>query len=216
MLTEEIENVKKFQRMTLLNPKEENSKNIIPFITTYNRTLPEVKKVLSKHWGLLQINEKFKTAFESKPMICYRRNQNLQNLIGGNILSENKVVRKSIPKKLVQGKCFPCNSRRNNLCCRQVLETNIFKSTKTNKEFKIFHNLNCKSKNVIYLLECKLHKVQYVGKSETAFNIRLNNHRKDVKNPNSIPASKHFDSQEHIYERDAKFILLEQLKKQYR
>ena len=31
-------------------------------------------------------------------------------------------------------------------------------------------------------------KVQYIEKAETAFNIKLNNHRKDVNNPKSIPA----------------------------
>ena len=28
-------------------------------------------------------------------------------------------------------------------------------------------------------MECKLCNKQYIGKAETAFNIRLNNHRKD-------------------------------------
>ena len=42
-----------------------------------------------------------------KPIICYRRNKNLRNLIGGNILSKNEVVRKGIPTKLIQGKCSP-------------------------------------------------------------------------------------------------------------
>ena len=135
------------------------------------------------------------------------------NLFIFNILSKNEVVRKAIPTKLIQGKCSPCNSRRNNLCCKQVLPATTFRSAKTNKEFKIFHKLNCKSVNVIYLLECNLHHIQYIGKSETPFNIRLNNHRKDVKNPNSIPACKHFNEQGHIYERDAKFILIEQLRK---
>ena len=41
-------------------------------------------------------------------------------------------------------------------------------------------------------MECALCKIQYVGKAETAFNIRLNNHRKDVNNPKSIPADLHF------------------------
>ena len=33
---------------------------------------------------------------------------------------------------------------------------------------------------------------QYVGKNNTPFNIRLNNHRKDVKDPKTILADKHF------------------------
>ena len=40
---------------------------------------------------------------------------------------------------------------------------------------------------MIYLMECALCKVQYVEKAETAFNIELSNHRKDVNNPKSVP-----------------------------
>ena len=39
---------------------------------------------------------------------------------------------------------------------------------------------NCKSDFVIYLLECKKCHIQYVGKAETDFNLRLNNHHKDA------------------------------------
>ena len=38
--------------------------------------------------------------------------------------------------------------------------------------------------------------VEYVGKSEISFNIRLNNHRNDIKNPNAIEACKHFNNNE--------------------
>ena len=60
-------------------------------------------------------------------------------------------------------------------------------------------------------MECALCKVQYVGKAETAFNIRLNNHRKDVNNPKSIPADLHFGKPGHSFNLHAKFALIEQL-----
>ena len=37
-------------------------------------------------------------------------------------------------------------------------------------------------------MECILCRIQYVGKSKTSFNLRLNNHRKDVSIPKAIPA----------------------------
>ena len=42
-------------------------------------------------------------------------------------------------------------------------------------------------------MECTLRKIQYVGKAETPFNIRLNNHRSDANGNNlkAIPASIH-------------------------
>ena len=72
--------------------------------------------------------------------------------------------------------------------------------------------MNCKSSFVIYLLECYICNIQYVGKSETPFNIRLNNHRKDVKNPNAIPACKHFNRHDHDFNNHGKIIIVEQLR----
>ena len=41
-------------------------------------------------------------------------------------------------------------------------------------------------------MDCTLCNKKYVGKAETAFNIRLNNHKKDNKDPNAILACRHF------------------------
>ena len=62
-------------------------------------------------------------------------------------------------------------------------------------------------------MECTLCKIQYVGKAETTFNIRLNNHRKDANgnNPKAIPASIHFKKPHHNFNKDAKFTLIEQI-----
>ena len=60
-------------------------------------------------------------------------------------------------------------------------------------------------------MKCVLCKVQYVGKAETAFNIRLNNYRKNVNNPKSIPAYLHFRKRGYSCNLHAKFTLIEQL-----
>ena len=109
--------------------------------------------------------------------------------------------------------CQPCRTRPDNLCCKQVKKTATFSSNKDKQEYKILHEMNCKSNFVIYLLECQLCKVQYVGKSESPFNIRLNNHRKDSKKLNPILACKHFQENNHIFQREARFTLIKQIKK---
>ena len=58
-------------------------------------------------------------------------------------------------------------------------------------------------------MECILCKMEYVGKAEIAFNLRLNNHRKDTKNPNSILAWKHFQEKGHNFNKHAKFIIID-------
>ena len=60
-------------------------------------------------------------------------------------------------------------------------------------------------------MECALCKDQYVGKAETTFNIKLNNHRKYVNNPKSIPADLHFRKPGHSFNLHGKFTLIKQL-----
>ena len=61
-------------------------------------------------------------------------------------------------------------------------------------------------------MDCsKCHK-QYAGKAQTAFNLRLNNHRKDVRRINAIRADRHFNCPNHDFNRDAKFTVIEELK----
>ena len=64
--------------------------------------------------------------------------------------------------------------------------TATFKSQQTEKP------LEDKTEYAIYLMEYTICNLQYVGKNEAPFNIRLNNHRKDVKDPKAVLADKHF------------------------
>ena len=63
-------------------------------------------------------------------------------------------------------------------------------------------------------MECKKCQLQYIGKCETAFNLRLNNHRKDALHSTNttIPASKHFAIPSHNFNRDAHFTIIETIK----
>ena len=106
---------------------------------------------------------------------------------------------------------LPCLSKTGNLCCRQLTSTTTFISHQTKRKFKIYHKINCKSEYVIYLIERTLCNKQYVGKAETPFNIRLNNYRKDTKDPNAILACKYFRQQGHSFNSHAELIILDKL-----
>ena len=110
-----------------------------------------------------------------------------------------------------KGKSEPCNTSKPSLCCKQVIDTSKFQSYQTQQLYTIFLKPNCKSKFIIFLMECAPYRVQYVGKAETAFNIRRNNHRKDVNNPKSIPADLHFKKPGHSFNLHAKLTLIKQL-----
>ena len=72
--------------------------------------------------------------------------------------------------------------------------------------------MNCQSKGIVYLGSCTLcPNSQYVGKSETKWNIRLNNHRQDSQKVDTIPFDKPFQLPRHNFNEHARFTLVEQV-----
>ena len=137
-----------------------------------------MKEAVRKHWNILQINNEFKNVFPEPPIMCFRRKKNMKDFIWTKTVVNNK-TRKAILSNR-KGYSIPCHLKSENLCCKQVKHTNTFSSTVTKTTFNIYNKLNYKSSCLIYLMEYTLCKGQYTGKSETTFNIRLKNRRKDV------------------------------------
>ena len=79
-------------------PKTAN-KPRIPLVLKFNRTLPNIKEIIDKHWHLLQIKPKLKNIFQERPIIGYRKNRNLKEIIGSNKILNYKVIRKKKAKK---------------------------------------------------------------------------------------------------------------------
>ena len=148
------------------------------------------------------------------PIISFTKGTSLKQIIGTNTIHNNDQLIKTENNHDI-GKCVWCNSTRC-LFCQQLISTTTFKSYQPKKNFKIYHKLNCKSRFVIYLQECYICSIQYTGKWEIPFNIKLNNHRKAVKNPNAIPACKHFNRDGHGFNNHGKIIIIEQLRNIWR
>ena len=91
-----------------------------------------------------------------------------------------------------------------------MISLSTFKSQQTNKSY-IFRKVNCSIAYVIYLIECSLRERQYVGKSETNFNIRLKNHCKDVEKPDAILACRHFQEKKDVFSKHTKFTIIDKL-----
>ena len=143
---------------------------------------------MNRNWNILQINNEFHRVFKDTPMIAFKRSKNHQEITGSHTVKQG--FKKNLTR--LNGNSMHCSSTRPSLCCTQVLNTQTFTNQQTKRTFNIFHKLTCQSQYVIYLMECILCKIQYVGKFETPFNLTLNNHRKDVNNPTAIPACNHF------------------------
>ena len=60
-------------------------------------------------------------------------------------------------------------------------------------------------------MECAICNLHYVRKNETPFNIRLNNHRRNVKDPKLILADKCFRKNSHRFNEHARFAIIDRL-----
>ena len=129
---------------------------------------------MNRNCNIWQVNTVFHGVFQSTQMIAFKRSKNLQKITAGYTVKQGKVLKKNLAR--LKGKCMPCSSTRPSLCSTKILHTQRFMSQQTKKTFHIFQLAKV---DVIYLMEFILWKIQYVGKS-TPFNLRLDNHRKDV------------------------------------
>ena len=102
-------------RNALLNKIKASNTERSPITVTYSRTLPDLKTIIDKNWHILQIEPKLKEIFAEPPILAFKRNKFLRDIIGGNKVFDNRKILNV--KKFNKGKCQPCFTRSINLCC---------------------------------------------------------------------------------------------------
>ena len=107
--TTQINRAISIPRNELLNKIKTSNTERLPLTVTYNRTLPDLKTIIDKNWHILQIEPKLKEIFAEPPILAFKRNKNLKDIIGGNKVFDNKKILNV--KKFNKGKCQPCFTR---------------------------------------------------------------------------------------------------------
>ena len=146
-----------------LRARERGTTNRIPLVTTYNPHTSFIAEMANRKWHFLQSKERLARIFEQRPLIAYRRPKSLRD----TLVSSKLRSRTTGDHTTTTGDCGPCKKPKCSWCIR-INKTSTFTGTQDSKVFDIFHIVNCQSTFVIYIIECKICKLQYVGKSETA------------------------------------------------
>lgn len=147
--------------------------NLIPLITTYSSN--------SKNF-----NNKFKMNFQqiigpstqfpsSKVISAYKRNKNLSDL-------------------LVRAKLPSLKRSKPQLLDSQFINLKFIKNIMNKRIIKIDQRFSPKSKNCIYVIDCKHCGKKYVGETKNTLSIRMTQHRYNIKNHKELetPLVKHF------------------------
>ena len=77
LVKKQVGKVKNMKRKQLLLTNKRTIQNRIPVSINYNRYLPNISKIITKNWNILQISPTLQNVFDKKPMITYKRNKNL-------------------------------------------------------------------------------------------------------------------------------------------
>ena len=149
-LKKEINRVRNIPRQETLKPRPQNDDSVrTPFVITCTPALPNVSTVIRKNVNILQSSTRCKQTFPSPPIVAYKRSPNLRDLLVKSTLRDRITPPKppSGISKCRHPRCFTCTF------LQQGQLKYTFSATK--EERGITDSLSCKSKNLIYLTECK-------------------------------------------------------------
>ena len=179
-----IKRAAKFRRDDLLIQKEVVPKKRIPFVTQYHPLIKKFSPTLRKEFTSQLKDPSLTDLFKDPPIIAMRQPPNLHRLLTSSKLPT------SCSSKTGN---LPCNKPRCQIC--KHITTGISVKLPNLKTPLNPPNLNCDSKNVIYIIHCTAcSNGTYVGETGTPFRLRFNNHKKSIRdNFPGFPIAEHFN-----------------------
>ena len=171
-------------RNDLLEYKEKKIDTRVPLVLSYLPSLEKNSVIVRYHWKEIEKCETLAKLFPEPPVVAFwRPKSNKDALVRAAVSSPSSTV----------GQCKPCGDKRCK-CLLQLQHVHVFDSKTTGKEYKIFCNINCKTPNVVYLLDCHVCGSQCLGESGQPFNKRMNGHISHLTKKTLLPVSQHFVS----------------------
>ena len=166
-----IEKARSIDRKDALKKVENNKTNKRPvFIVTYDPRLPSLTEIVRKHWRSMVKDPYLADVFKEPPLIAYKRAQNIKDKI---IRAKVPPLAPLRPKRVLPGmsRCKGCP------ICPFIKQGKRVRAVATTYTAEILQEVNCKSKNVIYCIDCKKCKNQYIGETDRSLQDRFSEHR---------------------------------------
>ena len=187
---QQIERAKHLRQEDALRPPAEKATNKrTPLVVSYHPNLPHLTALTKEKLPILHASNHLKQAIPELPIVAYRRPKNLRDLL---VSAELKT-----PDSCQAQGSSPCGHPRCRTC-QHIWTEDTFVSTTTGCSYHVRATATCKTRNVIYLIQCRKCKLQYVGETQNPLHIRLNGHRSDIRNKKlEKPVAAHFNTPGH-------------------
>ena len=81
LIDKTLSQVKFSHRKKALKDNTRVQKEILPFVTQYNPSVPNLKHILMEKWHLIESQPKLKERFKEPPIISYKRGISLRDIL---------------------------------------------------------------------------------------------------------------------------------------
>ena len=143
---QEIHRVLRFTQEECLKPKTQTRlTDRVPLVTTYNPCTTYIAEIANRHLDFLKSKGRLAKIFNQRPLVAYRKPRSLRDMLVSSRFQKN------LENNPVNG-CKPCKKPRCSWC-KYIKTTGKFKGTHCEREYKIFHSVDCQSSWVIYMIQ---------------------------------------------------------------
>ena len=169
---------------------------VFPLVTEFNPGFPNITHILNSHKHLFDLDPVLKSVINpEKIFVSYKGNPTLLDILVHSKLPSNEdptPETDSLPQTLSQTSCKPCQ-KGCYLCKNYLVNTKTFSSYHTSQQFSVNLDMDCNSKDVIYLINDKICRLSNVGCTTDSLKTRFSNHKSHIKyNKRTCELSKHF------------------------
>ena len=190
--------VKAMPRQATLEKVQRDNKQKTAFITTYDPRLPNMGSLIQTHYKTLTLDPNMKEVFKDGMVVGYKRHRNIKEFLFRAKLYDPGLYNGRPQRCAAKGwrRCSTCTT------CKHSENRNRFTCKATGETFKIQQNITCKEEKVLYIIECKVTHLQYVGKSIQSL---MNRGRQHIQAVESLTRTKdnklyrHFSSPGHSH-----------------
>ena len=133
----------RFTQGECLKPKTQTRlTDRVPLVTTYNPCTTYIAEIANRHLDFLKSKGRLAKIFNQRPLVAYRKPRSLRDML------VSSRFQKYLENNPVNG-CKPCKKPRCSWC-KYIKTTDKFKGTHCEREYKIFHSVDCQSSWVNY------------------------------------------------------------------
>ena len=183
------------------------------FVTTWDPGFPDIRKALHKFTNVLMEDEECRQVFPKGSFrVAFKKgHMNLKEIIALSrsmfSVTEGPFGKNRSGKEGSCKKCGKCGmsdrgrKRKNINNCMVLQEGTHFRSNVTGEKFRIKQEINCRSKNIIYLVTCGTCGKQGVGRT-TAFQSRISNYISHICNhePTCSTVKHFYETLDHSFQ----------------